>query len=113
MADLSHFLNSCGALLLLSCCSVVPGVRGDSRSPNARELACAWFVDAGGAAAAEAHFVRPGALISSWMTEGGRPMVGVRCFRLVLGALLPVTLAAQELPRQVEPERLWRLDTGG
>jgi hypothetical protein len=40
-------------------------------------------------------------------------MVGVRCFRLVLGALLPVTLAAQELPRQVEPERLWRLDTGG
>ena len=40
-------------------------------------------------------------------------MVGVRCVRLVLGALLPVALSAQELPRQVEPERLWRLDTGG
>lgn len=40
-------------------------------------------------------------------------MLGVRCFRQVLGALLPVALAAQEVPRQVEPERLWRLDTGG
>ena len=40
-------------------------------------------------------------------------MVAVRCLRPLLGALLPVALAAQELPRRVEPERLWKLDTGG
>jgi len=40
-------------------------------------------------------------------------MVAVRCLRPLLGALLPVALAAQELPRRVQPERLWRLDTGG
>jgi len=56
---------------------------------------------------------RPGAIASSRAMEGGRPMLGVRCLRQVLGALLPVALAAQEVPRQVEPERLWRLDTGG
>ena len=40
-------------------------------------------------------------------------MVAVRCLRPLLGAFLPVALAAQELPRRVQPERLWRLDTGG
>jgi hypothetical protein len=40
-------------------------------------------------------------------------MFGVRYVRPLLGALLPVALAAQELPRRVEPERLWKLDTGG
>jgi hypothetical protein len=45
--------------------------------------------------------------------QGGRPMFGVRYVRPLLGALLPVALAAQELPRRVEPERLWKLDTGG
>ena len=40
-------------------------------------------------------------------------MLGVRSLRQVLVVVLPVALAAQEIPRQVEPERLWKLDTGG
>jgi hypothetical protein len=40
-------------------------------------------------------------------------MIKVGILRVLMGAFLPAVLAAQQPPQTVEPQQLWKLDTGG